>query len=143
MTVDRFIVGVVRNFELSQREFLSDELAPSRGSTIERSWQRITTGRIHTRDHASREQRSALFTRPLIASKHALRITRLRNRPQDRQLTDARLDGRMKERNRTDAAHAARRNHVDACRLRIRLSELFRVVHPPLTRSVYMSTHAR
>lgn len=45
--------------------------------------------------------------------------------------TPGRTDGRMKERNRTDAAHAARRNHVDACRLRIRLSELFRVVHPP------------
>lgn len=87
MTVDR-LVGVVRTFELSTWVFFEWTRASSWLDNRACPWQRITTGRIHTWDHASREQRSALFTRPLIASKHALRITRLRNRPQDRELTD-------------------------------------------------------
>lgn len=58
----------------------------------------------------------------------------VKTRVKDHQTKQQTEVARMGRRNRTDA-YATRRNHVDACRLWIRLSELFRVVHhPPLAR---------
>jgi len=114
-----------------QQEFLSEEPALSRD---------LTTNRVLGKDHDwtdSHERSRVVGTTDCVvhaATNHVK--TRVKDHPAQEQIVKLGTDGCSvewtDEGTKPDAAHAARRNHVDACRLRIRLSELFRVVHPPL-----------
>lgn len=92
-----------------------------------RSWQGSRDWDSHARSRVAGTT-DRVVHRPLATNRVK---TRVKDHPtQTRKQAARRSNGRMKERNRIDAAYAAQRNHVDACWLWIRLSELFRAVRP-------------